>query len=435
MDPGSVKLFAGGDFPRLRYIADLLLNDILGLTWELVTDRRKLGKHPVINYSAEEIPGSFKITPSGLLQETGVKKQVIGVSKWNNLPVFFQRQERSDFPFDIFAASFYLVTRYEEYFAEDQDKYGRFRSSDSLAARNGFLHLPVVELWTRELANALVRKYQYMSFRRTEFRSLMTIDADESFRFQGMGVKRTITGFISDIAGGKGKASMRFTSITKGGTDPYDVFDYILESLGKNRSAARFFIPVGDPSEFDQNPSWKSENYRSLIRKISSSYETGIHLSFKSARSLRRLRMEVRRFGDILGNEARINRFHYLRFSFPVSFRNLVLSGIREDYSMGYPDQPGFRAGISHPFRFYDLHEDTVCPLLITPFQFMDAMFFGQDRNDPDAALEAVTRLDEQVRKAGGTIASIWHNTTLLGNDEGQKWRKVFEYSLNTQAG
>ena len=72
MDARAVRIYSTEDVPRLRYIAGIILGDILGLSWEIVTDKRKLGKHPVINYSAENIQGSFKISPDALLFETGI---------------------------------------------------------------------------------------------------------------------------------------------------------------------------------------------------------------------------------------------------------------------------------------------------------------------------------------------------------------------------
>ena len=55
MDPGPIKIFTVRDVPRLRYIAEIILGEILGLSWEIVTDKRKLGKNPVINYSTEDL--------------------------------------------------------------------------------------------------------------------------------------------------------------------------------------------------------------------------------------------------------------------------------------------------------------------------------------------------------------------------------------------
>ena len=433
MDPGSVKVFSSRNLPRLNYIADLLLNDILGLSWELVTDKRKLGKHPVINYSGEDIPGSFKICPSGLLSETGIKDQNITVSQWKNLPVFFQPADRSDFPFDIFAAAFYLVTRYEEYQLNDPDRYGRFRSKNSLASRNGFLRLPVIELWTRELANMLVRKYQYLAFKRGNYNAQTTIDADEAFRFCGKGFLRSSTSFVSDIISGRGDVKSRFSCLMKKTRDPYDVFDYIFNSADSSGCDTKFFVPVGNSSEFDENPSWRSSDYRNLIKKISARFETGVHPSFRAGSDFNRLRKESQRLGSITSREIRLSRFHYLRIRFPESYKNLAASGIREDFSMGYSDEPGFRAGISRPFRFFDVSDDRIYDLVIKPFQFMDAMFIGDRQSKPEAAQEVIGDLIRETRIAGGTFTSIWHNTTLTETEEGRKWRRVFEFTLKNQ--
>ena len=56
--------------------------------------------------------------------------------------------------------------------------------------------------------------------------------------------------------------------------------------------------------------------------------------------------------------------------------RILIDAGIAEDYSMGYPDEPGFRAGIARPYYFYDVAEDHQTNLKIFPFQVMDATLY-----------------------------------------------------------
>ena len=115
MDPGPVKIFTDNDVPRLRYIAGIILTSILGLRWELVTDKRKLGRYPVINYSKQKIKNAFNICPADMLFEGGVSEISLTVTYWQSLPVFFQAPPDFDLPFDIFAASFFMVSRYEEY--------------------------------------------------------------------------------------------------------------------------------------------------------------------------------------------------------------------------------------------------------------------------------------------------------------------------------
>ena len=146
MDPGPVKIYSTLNVPRLRYIAGIILGDILGLSWEVTSDKRKLGKHPVINYSTEKIAGSFKISPGTLLFETGIVEREIIVNDCKGIPVFFQTDSDSDIPFDIFAASFFLVSRYEEYLEFQADEYGRFKASSSIAFKNGFLGIPLVDV-------------------------------------------------------------------------------------------------------------------------------------------------------------------------------------------------------------------------------------------------------------------------------------------------
>jgi hypothetical protein len=433
MEVKPVKIFADGNIPRLRYIADLLLHEILGLSWEIVTDKRKIGKNPVINYSDDNIPGSLKISPAPLLHDTGVKAQEIRVNEWNSLPVFFQTSPDSDLPFDVFAASFYLVTRYEEYLDFIPDEFGRFKGSGSLAFINGFLGIPVIDLWARELAIALVRKYQTLAFKRNIYRALLTVDVDEPYAYLGKGLIGSIGGFIHDLASKTGQATQRFDTIAKGEKDPYEVFDYILEIIHRNGTETNFFIPVGNQSGYDKNPSWKNDEYKRLIIRIAEKYKVGLHPSFKASGGSPVLGTELKRLESILKKEIICSRFHFLKIVMPKSYRNLSSAGITEDFSMGYQDEPGFRAGIARPFIFYDVSEDRTTNLRIFPFQAMDVTLTSYKKMKPDAAKETISNMISQTRKVGGLFVSIWHNTTLLDTPECREWRDVFEFTLKEQ--
>src|SRR5204863_517356 len=83
------------------------------------------------------------IEPCGLLFETGVMEHAI---KW--FEVNGSREDKSykaffktagDYPFDIFAASFYLLSRYEEYLPHQKDIYGRYAHQNSLAFKENVL--------------------------------------------------------------------------------------------------------------------------------------------------------------------------------------------------------------------------------------------------------------------------------------------------------
>ena len=434
MDSGPVRIYSSTNVPRLRYTAGIILGDILGLVWEVVSDKRKLGKHPVINYSTENIPGSFKIIPDTLLFETGVSPRDISVDGWKGLPIFFPTSAGSDFPFDIFAATFFLVSRYEEYLDFQPDEYGRFKASSSLAFKNGFLGIPVVDLWARELAKAFLRKFETLTFKRNEYRTLVTIDSDQPFAYQGKNLFRSIGGLLRHMATNENPAGVnRYKIIAKGQKNPFEVFDYITDSIRSNNADARFFFPVGGHSEFDKNPSWKNEEYRSLIIRIAGKFKTGLHPSFYASGNSAMINNEAARLRSILKREINISRFHYIRLFMPISYSYIIKAGITEDYSMGYPEEPGFRAGIARPYYFYDISEDQQTSLKIIPFQVMDSTLYKYKNHDPAALREIILGLINETRKAGGTFVSIWHNTSLIESPDRKGWREVFEFMLKEQ--
>jgi hypothetical protein len=112
---------------------------------------------------------------------------------------------------------------------------------------------------------------------------------------------------------------------------------------------------------------------------------------------------------------------------------NCIGAGFSEDHSMGYPDEPGFRAGIARPYYFYNLLKDVCTNLKIIPFQVMDATLFEYKKLNAGEAKRQIENIINDTRKVGGLFVSIWHNTSLLDNEQGREWREVFEYMIKAQ--
>ena len=410
-----VVIYSTYDVPRLRYIAGLILGDILGLSWDVVTDKRKIGKHPVINYSSEIIRNAVNISPVPLLFEKEIREQEVNVTRWNGLPVFFSDDPSSDIPFDIFAASFFLVTRYEEYLYFEPDEYGRFKASSSVAFRNGFLQVPVIDLWIKELTKVLLKKFQTLTFKRNKYRSVLAIDADHPFESQRIGL---LIGGLLDF---KKKKS------TESEYNDHDVFQYLLEKIKHKGLDTRFFFCVGKSSKYDHNPSWKNERYRTLISNIAGKYETGLHPSFKAASDYSLMSGEISRLRKILTHDVTSSLLHYVKLSFPHSYRDLFRAGIKSEYSMGYPDEPGFRAGIARPFCFYDVDTDVATGLKIIPFQYSDNSF---NNFSATQIIDVIIKLIRETKNAGGLFVSSWHISSLNGKAKMNERREVFEFML-----
>ena len=94
---------------------------------------------------------------------------------------------------------------------------------------------------------------------------------------------------------------------------------------------------------------------------------------------------------------------------------------------MGYASLPGFRAGTTLPFRFYDLSHEQETSLLIHPFAMMDVTLQQYAGLAVHEATEQVKRLIGKVRSVQGIFTSLWHNESLSEQSEWKGWRNVFE--------
>ena len=117
---------------------------------------------------------------------------------WNNQKVFFQ-DKFTDLPFDLFAASFYLISRYEEYLPFNADQHGRFEANQSLAFKNGFLYDPIVDQWVCTLADMLHQKFHDFKPCEREFKFIPTIDIDNAYAYLYKGTVRTIGAAMRDL--------------------------------------------------------------------------------------------------------------------------------------------------------------------------------------------------------------------------------------------
>lgn len=433
MHRSHVKIYTENNTARLIYTAGLIIGDILGLEWQIITDIPERNDLPLINYSSRTIPGSFTIRPSGLLSEKGTREILLSVDTWKGLPVFFGVSSDSDIPFDIFSSSFYLVSRYEEYLNYEPDKHGRFAASFSLASRHGFLTIPVVDLWAKEFAAEFSDKYRGIIFRYSGYKSLLTSDIDQPFAYLGRGFMRSMGGLINDLLLRQRNPVARLKVMAGRLKDPFAVYDYIIRNIKENKTEAKFFFPVGHRSAYDHNPSWKNKEYRSLIKDLSGAYTAGLHPSYHASENPDMFRIEKERLSCILGTEVSISRFHFLRIKIPESYKMLVNEGITEDYSMGYPGEPGFRAGIARPFRFFDLSDEKDTNLKVVPLQVMDSTLYDYLHFGPDEAEDLLFKLINATKRAGGLFVSLWHNTSLEDTGEWQDWRKLFEKMLKIQ--
>ena len=155
----------------------------------------------------------------GLLSETELFEQNLRLSDWEGIPVFFSASSVSDLPFDAFSATFYCLSRYEEYLPFVADEHDRFPAEQSVAFQEGFLSRPLVNEWWERILAQWKHIDPELEDRRGPYRLLSTIDVDNSFAFRGKDPLRLFYGACQELASGQSEQfAKRWATLFRGAT-------------------------------------------------------------------------------------------------------------------------------------------------------------------------------------------------------------------------
>ena len=116
---------------------------------------------------------------------------------------------------------------------------------------------------------------------------------------------------------------------------------------------------------------------------------------------------------------------------FPICYLNLLNSGITTDYSMGYPDHPGFRAGTCTPFNWYDLQLEKVTPLLVYSYCQNDGTL---QHLTAETIHHSLKDYIDAVKFVNGYFLSNWQLRSLSSHLKYKKLKLAFD-EMNRYAG
>jgi hypothetical protein len=416
---------------RLKYIFKTIFTDVLNIPIELTSNVEEFESSdlPKINYSTSKLKNELFFQSSSILFESGIKEQEITVFEYNGNKCFFRVGTTSILPFDPFALSFYLISRYEEYLPHIRDHHERFLATESLAFQNNFLDKPLVNIWINEIVKIIEKRYPNIAFPQLKFKYQSTIDIDNAYGYKNKGFIRIFGGLAKSILQGKDFKD-RIDVLFKGKNDPYDTFSYQFEIHKKYKIKPIYFILLGDYGVNDKNIPVKNKAFQSLIKSIADYYETGLHPSYASNSNAEILSKEIKRLQNITHRNVTKSRQHFLKLNLPDTYQNLIDNDISSDYTMGYADKNGFRASICSPFYFYDIDTETKTKLKIHPFAVMEATYKYYENYSAEDTIQDILEIMQKVKKVNGTFISVWHNESL--SDEGiwKGWKIVYEKML-----
>lgn len=419
--------------PRLKYAFKHIFTRILEVPVTFTTTIEEFIAHESvkISYAKQPLGKEIFIRSHDLLFEQGLSDLDINVQEWDNTKCFFATSDKSSIPYDIFAATFYLLSRYEEYLPHVKDDYGRFTAEESVAFKNDFLHQPVVDIWAYKFKQIIQTQFPDFTFPKRNYKIQPVIDVPSPFSFKLKGILRTIGGTVKDLFSFQfRRLYTRYLVLFGLKHDPDDTFKYILNKQKQSRFKFLFFFLIGDYSTYDKGINAQKKQYTSLIKHVADYCRVGLKTSYFALEDLSVLKKEKKRMEAILNTTLSASRQSFSKLNLPDSYRNMVEVEILEDYTMGYINHLGFRAGTCTPFLFYDLDYEIQTPLQIHSYHAMDyALLKHQSLLDKK---EILHKIMHQVKQVDGTFVPVFHNYTFSDIDRWKGFKDLFNLIIET---
>ena len=431
-----VVIYTPNITPRIQYACKIIFHVVLRVSYRIIDDLSEFNqtKGLRIVYNGPKLKDVVWISAESLLLEEDIYdfRSSIRIGKWEDTPVIFKNDD-GNIPFDIFSAVFYLLSRYEEYLPIKRDKYTRFKTSESILYKIKACDIPLVDLWCIKLAEQLNIESPLLKNTGKQSRFLLTIDIDHAWKYKNYAILPTLRKWLGYIVRLDFKSLKEVLSIQRGvKKDPADVYEYIASLTGSLKEKVLYFMLLGNGYGHDKSPSIKTKEYQDLIRMLENGKNIGIHPSYRSNGSMRILKKEYTKLCEVIGKKIEFSRQHYLKLDFPNTYDNLVSLGVRSDFSMGFSDTVGFRAGIARPFPFFNLVQNKAQSLIVVPFMVMDVTLQSYMELTPDKAIDKIKEIYTRTYQVGGRFVALWHNTSLTEQEVWNGWRKVFEELIKT---
>lgn len=320
------------------------------------------------------------------------------------------------FGIDLVAATFLLLTRWEEWKWPELDEFGCHREDASLAAKQSFRDRPILDEWAMVLRVWLKRHRpiweEAMQPYAVEFSH--DIDVLRYYKHPGRIIRGVVRKAVKERMGlhalkglHEGMAALFNPSIDPCST-ALDKLMTFSEDLG---TRSTFFFMSAKPGKYDDGYSVQSSHFLAIRDQIlDRGHQLGWHPGFEAAENDQIFHSELSRIRRVVPNPNFGVRHHFLRWRAGTSWKRLASSDISYDASVGYNYCLGFRASTSHRYMAYDLEADRPLSLEVRPLIVMDGPLQGTH-----AAVEQTIAL--YARRCGavsGRLTILIHNYSLM---------------------
>ena len=381
--------------PRVTYIFKHIFENMLDLSVSFSTTVKVFVAHsgPKMSYATRSLGNEFNITSHSLLFERGVIDQDLTIHDWEGIPAFFKTDDNGPIPYDIFAASFFLLSRYEELIPKIKTTNEFFDSTQSLAFKEGFLEIPLIDIWVLKLHKIISEFFTEIEpYKKKYSKKELLIDVPLAFRYRHRSFLVSIEIFLKSIWQlNLLKTFNQLMVILRLEDDPYDSFDSWVSWLKDSNLKPKVFFRFANSSKYESSVSIFNRRLHAIIKKTGDFYMLGLLLSVKShLKPEISLNKEKKDFQELTNRQVKMSRIPNSLRQLSLVYADLANFEFTDDYSMGYSNKIGFRASTSTPFYFYDLANESKLSLKAHPVVASESVIKNGKSNEIFSNLELI---------------------------------------------
>ncbi|MCF6365112.1 MAG: polysaccharide deacetylase family protein [Bacteroidales bacterium] len=406
-----------------KYIVDIIFSEFLGINYKIEIVELNSYKILFQNKEIEIKDAFFNNFPEDLsyLKEKNIPYKVIFAenrfTSEKNIPVIYGNEKieisenKITCGIDIFASSFFMLTRWEEHVISEKDKHNRVPDDLQLSVKHSFNERPVVNEYLEMLRNMF--SYLGLKFEnKHKYQVKITHDIDFFARYD------TFSKLIKAIGGDifkrkslkKAINTLKSYSKIKKGTekDPYDTFDYLMDLSEKAGLNSHFYFIPAIIGEEDAQYNITDTAVVETIHNIKDrGHIVGIHGAYRSYIDSKLFNEELKRFPKNIKIEE--GRQHFLRFENPATWQMYEDEGLRTDNTMGFINNIGFRSGTCYEYSLFNILTRKKLNIKEQPLIVMDQALLKKypDKNE---FYNKIIVLKDTVKKYKGTFVLLWHN-------------------------
>lgn len=309
-----------------------------------------------------------------------------------------------------------LFTRKEEYLSKKLDEHGRFLFDEK----------NLLSTSDPKISRYLINHGMHVEFpENRKFAVCLTHDVDDIYPplfhsllssvhcVKSLDFRDSAAQFLWKF---RGKENSPYLNLSK-------IMD--LEASYEAKSSFYFIATEADPIRFRYN----IEDITLHLKEVSDrGWEVGLHGGYYSYDKPEEVKKEKKRLESALGKPVLGFRNHYLRFKTPESWEILANAGFRYDSTFGHSNSIGFRNGMCHPFKPYNLNTGKEIDILEIPLVVMDVALFA-DSKSFEEAWRCTKNLIDTAASLNGVITLLWHNF-VFGCSFRKDWVRLYEKVL-----